>query len=103
MGLVDGQAVGCVMYHEAEPGVAEFNRLYVNEKGRGHRLGLQMLEAMFARLSVNGVHKVFFTSATFLTHARAMYETAGFVDIPHPPDFPAEWRNRTYFMERHFK
>jgi len=103
IGLVDGQAVGCVMYHEAEPGVAEFNRLYVNEKGRGHRLGLRMLEAMFARLSVNGFYKVFFTSATFLTHARAMYETAGFMDIPHPPEFPAEWLDKTYFMERHIK
>ena len=103
IGLVDGQAVGCVMYHEAEPGVAEFNRLYVNEKGRGRRLGLRMLEAMFARLSVNGFYKVFFTSATFLTHARAMYETAGFMDIPHPPEFPAEWLDKTYFMERHIK
>ena len=103
IGLVDGQAVGCVMYHEAEPGVAEFNRLYVNEKGRGRRLGLRMLEAMFARLSINGFYKVFFTSATFLTHARAMYETAGFMDIPHPLEFPAEWLDKTYFMERHIK
>ena len=101
IGLVDGQAVGCVMYHEAEPGVAEFNRLYVNENGRGHRLGLRMLESMFIRLSKNGFHKVFFTSATFLTHARAMYETAGFVDISHPPDFPVEWLDKTYFMERY--
>ncbi len=100
LGLLNGEAVGCVMYHEAEPGIAEFNRLFVNEKGRGHRIGQKMLEAMFAMLNANGYQKVFFSSATFLTHARAMYEAAGFVKISHPSDFPKEWHNYTYFMER---
>ena len=100
IGLLNGEAVGCVMYNEAKSGIAEFNRLFVNEKGRGHRMGHRMLEAMFVQLSANGCQKVFFSSAKFLTHARAMYEAAGFVKMPHPSDFPKEWRDYTYFMER---
>lgn len=100
IGSVDGQAVGCVMYREAEAGVAEFNRMFVSENGRGHGLGRLMLDHMFDRLVKDGYQKVFFSSASFLTHARAMYEAAGFSIMPHPAGVPDEWRDRVYFMER---
>ncbi|AQS48198.1 hypothetical protein BMG03_10605 [Thioclava nitratireducens] len=102
IGSVDGQAVGCVMYREAakEAGLAEFNRMFVSESGRGHGLGQKMLEHMFEQLIADGYRKVFFSSANWLTHARAMYEAAGFSDIPHPTGFPDKWRNHVYFMER---
>jgi hypothetical protein len=48
----------------------------------------------------DGYERVFFSSATFLTHARAMYRKAGFVDMPHPRGFPDAWRDKVYFMER---
>jgi len=98
--LVDKQPAGCVMYSESEADVAEFNRMFVNEGGRGHGLGRLMLERMFEQMIADGYRKTLFSSATFLTHARGMYENAGFVDIPHPQGFPEEWRNYVYFMER---
>ena len=100
IGSVGGNAAGCLMYHEAVPGTAEFKRMFVNENGRGHGLGRLMLERMFEHMISDGYQKVFFSSATFLTHARAMYERAGFLGIPHPAGFPDEWRDRVYFMER---
>lgn len=100
---VDGKPAGCVMYAEAGPGVAEFNRMFVSEEGRGHGLGRLMLERMFEQMISDGYEKVVFSSAKFLTHARAMYESAGFVDMPHPPGFPDEWRQYVYFMERSLK
>jgi GNAT superfamily N-acetyltransferase len=100
IGSVDGNAAGCLMYHEAAAGIAEFKRMFVNENGRGYGLGRLMLERMFEQMISDGYQKVFFSSATFLTHARAMYERAGFLDIPHPAGFPNEWRDRVYFMER---
>ncbi|WP_168184232.1 GNAT family N-acetyltransferase [Thioclava sp. F42-5] len=98
---VDGQAVGCVMYREAEKeaGLAEFNRMFVSEGGRGHGLGRLMLEYMFEQLRADGYCMMHFSSANRLTHA-AMYEAAGFSDIPHPTGFPDEWRKRAYVMER---
>lgn len=97
---VDEQPAGCVMYHEAKPEVAEFKRLFVRENGRGHGVGRGMLEFMFAQMISDGYERVFFSSATFLTHAKRMYENAGFLDIQHPDGFPDNWRERVYFMER---
>lgn len=97
---LDGQSVGCLMYSEAEPGVAVFNRVFVSERGRGHGIGRLMLEAMFEQQKADGYHRVFFSSATFLTHAKAMYQTSGFSEMPHPESFPKEWRHFVYFMQR---
>jgi GNAT superfamily N-acetyltransferase len=97
---LDGRSAGCVMYYEAEPGVAEFKRMFVSETCRGHGLGRLMLDRMFDQMTADGYRRVFFSSATFLTHARAMYERAGFLSIPHPDGFPDQWRDRVYFMER---
>ena len=36
IGTVDGQPAGCVMYGQASPRVAEFNRMFVSPAGRGH-------------------------------------------------------------------
>ncbi len=97
---VDGKPSGCVMYSEASPGIAEFNRMYVSADGRGHGLGRKLLDHMFAQMIADGYTHVFFSSATFLEHARTMYENAGFVPMQHPEDFPDAWRDKVYFMER---
>lgn len=100
LGLVDGEPAGCVMYHEADDGLAEFKRMFVAEAGRGYGIGRLMLSRMFEQMTEDGYSKVFFSSATFLTHARAMYEKAGFKPMPQPEGFPEEWKERVYFMER---
>lgn len=97
---VDDRPAGCVMYHENEPGVAEIKRLFVNDAGRGHRLGQMMLERMFEAMIADGYRTVRFSSARFLTHARTLYERVGFHDIPHPDGLPADLRKFIYFMER---
>ena len=95
-----GSAVGCVMYLEFEPGIAEVKRLFVDEAGRGHGLGRKLLEAMFDQMRGDGYQKVRFMSAHFLTHARKLYESVGFQDMPLPDDYPDEYRDLDYFMER---
>lgn len=98
--LLNNQPVGCVMYSKASSGIAEFNRMFVNESGRGCGIGRRLLERMFEQMIQDGYEKVIFSSAKFLTHAKAMYEAAGFTDIPHPDGFPDQWRPYVYFMER---
>lgn len=92
--------VGCVMYNEASPGVAQFNRMFVSEKGRGHGIGRRLLEQMFEQMIQDGYQRVQFSSAKFLTHAKSMYEAAGFQSVPAPENFPSEWKPYVYFMER---
>ncbi len=100
LAFLEGRPVGCVMYNAAAPDIAEFNRLFVSEAGRGHGIGRAMLERMFEAMIADGYRTVRFSSARFLVHARAMYEAAGFADIPHPDGFPERWRAYVYFMER---
>ena len=97
---VDGEPAGCVMYGEASTGVAEFNRMFVSVSGRGHGLGRKLLNRMVEQMIADGYTRVFFSSATFLTHARAMYEAAGFALMPQPKGFPKKLRDKVYFMER---
>ena len=97
---LEGQPVGCVMYNEMSAGVAEFNRMFVSEAGRGHGLGRLLLDKMFSQMIGDGYQKVVFSSAIFLTHAKNMYAAAGFPCAPHPEGFPDEWKPYVYFMER---
>jgi GNAT superfamily N-acetyltransferase len=97
---LDGRPAGCVMYNGAGPGVAEFHRMFVSVGARGHGLGQKLLNRMFEQMVADGYTRVFFSSAAFLTHARAMYRNAGFVDMAHPQGFPETFRDRVYFMER---
>lgn len=98
--FVDGTPAGCVMYNKAESGVAEFNRMFVHKNGRGHGIGRLMLDHMFEAMRADGYERVMFSSATFLEHARRMYENAGFKDMPIPNGFPDQWRDYVYFMQR---
>ena len=91
--------VGCVMYHPHDadmPGMAEIKRLFVRSDGRGHGVGRALLDAMFAAMRADGYDRVRFASARFLTHARRLYEDAGFADIPSLPGTP----DVAYWMER---
>jgi GNAT superfamily N-acetyltransferase len=97
---VNDRPAGCVMYHELEPDVAEVKRLFVNEAGRGHGLGRLLMEQMFEQMIEDGYRTVMFSSAKFLTHARSLYESVGFRDIPHPESFPDHLHSFVYFMER---
>ncbi len=100
IGSVDGRDAGCVMYHPAGDGAAEFKRMFVSERDRGHGLGRRMIDAMVEQMRADGYRKAVFSSATFLVHARALYESVGFSAAPQPPGLPETWRDRVYFMER---
>lgn len=97
---LDGAPVGCVMYYEMEPGVAEIKRLFVDEAGRGHGLGRALLLSMMDLMRADGYATVRFSAARFLLHARGLYESLGFKDIPPPDSFPASLRDIVYFMEQ---
>ena len=100
---LSGNAVGCVMYHEAATGVAEVKRLYVAPEGRGHALGKALLTGMFRQMVADSYEKVVFSSARFLVHARKLYEEVGFKDAELPAGIPPEHRDTVYAMERHLR
>jgi ribosomal protein S18 acetylase RimI-like enzyme len=97
---LDGDYVGCVMYQEMAPKLAEVKRLFVAESGRGHGVGHILLTEMFLHMKNDGYERTQFSSARFLTHARDLYEKVGFEEIPLPQDIPDELAETVYFMEK---
>ena len=97
---LDGDYVGCVMYQEMAPKLAEVKRLFVAESGRGHGVGHILLTEMFRYMKNDGYERTQFSSARFLTHARDLYEKVGFEEIPLPQDIPDELAETVYFMEK---
>lgn len=93
---LDGRVVGCVMYLEKEPGVAEVKRLFVDESGRGHGIGRALLTEMLGRMRSDGYTEARLDSAKFLTHAKRLYDSLGFEEIAPPPGSP----DHVYFMKR---
>ncbi|WP_165784326.1 GNAT family N-acetyltransferase [Zhengella mangrovi] len=91
---LDGRPVGCVMYLEMQPGVAEVKRLFVEESGRGHGIGRILLAGMLEQMRTDGYNEACLDSAEFLTHAKQLYDRMGFVDIARAPDDPGH----AYFM-----
>ncbi|WP_366524028.1 GNAT family N-acetyltransferase [uncultured Tateyamaria sp.] len=89
---LDDQVVGCVMYNEMSAGVAEFNRMFGSEAGHGHGIGRLLLNKRYNQLIEVGCQKVVFSSAVFLTYAKARYQAAGFTGSLHPKGFPDEWK-----------
>lgn len=100
LACLEGRPVGCVMYQELEPGVAEVKRLFVNQSARGHRLGHALLTEMLGQMKADRYARVRFSSAKFLKHARALYESLGFVEISQPPGLPDYLQEFVYFMEK---
>lgn len=97
---IDGEPAGCVMYQPLEPAVAEIKRLYVKPIGRGHGLGKALLKAMIKQMRADGYRSARFNSAKFLDHARTLYKSVGFKEIPNPENLPGYLSDVAYFMER---
>ncbi|MFT7674226.1 MAG: GNAT superfamily N-acetyltransferase [Gammaproteobacteria bacterium] len=97
---LEERPIGCVMYLEMEPGIAEVKQLFVDDSGRGLGLGKALLTEMLDRMRTDGHVATRFSSARFLTHARRLYESLGFAKTPHPPEFPKHLRQVDYFMQR---
>lgn len=93
---IGGATVGCVMYDRTDRQVAKVHRLFVRESGRGHGAGRALLEEMFSHMRSDGYTTARFSSARFLTHARRLYESMGFAEVPAPPEAPPH----VYVMER---
>jgi len=100
LAFLDGAPAGCVMYSRSGPDTAEFFRMFVRTTCWGHGLGQRLLDHMLDQMRADGYERAVFSSATFLPHARRMYEAAGFTAMAHPPGFPEDWHDKVYFMER---
>lgn len=85
-----GLPVGCVMYHEMSPGVAEVKRLFVSTFARGKGIASHLLTALIACAQADGYKELKLDTRTFLSAAEQLYRKHGFVDSDHEVNLPEE-------------
>lgn len=87
------QAVGCGAVRRLDADTAEIKRMWVEPAARGQGIGRSLLAALEAGAVELGCRTVRLDTAASLTEALAMYEAAGYVEIPAYNENPyaAHW------------
>jgi GNAT superfamily N-acetyltransferase len=89
---VDGQPAGLVALKPIDDGTAEVKRMFVRPAMRGHGIGRRLLERLLADARIEGFGTVRLETLGFMTEARALYASLGFVEAAAfralPPTVP---------------
>ncbi len=92
--------VGCIMYHEMSPGVAEVKRLFVSTEARGKGAASLLVEALIENARADGHTELRLDTTTFLDAAVQLYRKHGFEDSDHTIDLAPEALEVVVFMRR---
>jgi GNAT superfamily N-acetyltransferase len=92
--------VGCIMYHEICPGVAEVKRLFVSTEARGMGAASCLVDALIENARSDGYRELRLDTTIFLDAAIQLYRKHGFVDSSHSIDLPTEALDVVVFMSR---
>lgn len=95
----EGKAAGTVALKPHDDETCELKRLYVRPGFRGHDIGRQLVAALIQAARDTGCRRMVLDSHVSMTRAHQLYESAGFVRIPTPDDFPEELKPLVVFME----
>ena len=96
---VDGVPAGCVALRRTDAMTAEVKRMFVRPSFRGQKIGQKLVATLLSDAQAKGYRRIKLSSFHLMTNAHAIYRTAGFRDVPPPPDFPDLFRGKVVFME----
>ncbi|MCU1488329.1 MAG: GCN5-related N-acetyltransferase [Actinomycetia bacterium] len=96
VGHLDGVPVTGGGVKTLEPGLGEIKRMYVAPEARGQGIARTLLTALEDAARRLGHDRVRLDTGPDQPHAKALYETAGYVEIPNYNDNP----KATYFAEK---
>ncbi len=88
VGWVDDQAVAGGGVRRLGPGLGEVKRMYVRPEYRSRGVAGALLGALEEGARVLGYHVVRLDTGPLQPHARRLYETAGYVEVPAYNDNP---------------
>jgi len=100
MARMGGKPVGCIMYHQMAPGVAEVKRLFVSPDARRGRVAPQLLSAMIEYARKDGYGELCLDTARFMKPAIVFYRSQGFTDSDHSLNFAKEILAVAVFLHR---
>lgn len=92
--------VGCIMYYQISPTVAEIKRLFVSTEARGNGVASQLLTALIDNAKSDGYKELQLDTTTFLSAAEHLYRKHGFVDSDHAIDLPEDALDVVTYLRR---
>jgi putative acetyltransferase len=95
----NGVAAGCVCLKPVGDATAEVKRLYVRPSKRGLNFGALLVTRLVQEAREIGYERIVLDSHRSMTKAHAIYEAAGFRQVPPPEDAPEKIKQVAIFME----
>lgn len=96
----EDRPVGCIMYHQMSPGVAEVKRLFVSTGTRGQGIASNLVTALIDNARADGYRELRLDTTTFLSDAERLYRKHGFEDSSHTIDLPEASLDVVVFLRR---
>ena len=75
---LNGAPVGCLMFHEFKPGIAEVKRLYLVRDARGHGIARRLVGAVLDTARAAGYREIVLDTGSYMQPAIALYRSQGF-------------------------
>ena len=79
-----GRPVACAGLFLLSPDEGALRKMYVRREARGRGFGRALLASILETARSLGLRRITLESHSVLTSARTLYESSGFVPIPHP-------------------
>ena len=95
----EGQAAGCVCLKPLDKETCEVKRLYVSPAKRGLAIGTLLMTELMKAARECGYKRALLDSHVTMKNAHAIYQAAGFQQIPAPPGYPDNIDEIAIFME----
>lgn len=94
----DGQPAGCGALRTQSDGVGEIRRMWIASSLRGRGAGRALLAELERQARLLGFRAVRLDTATELLEAKALYRSAGYVEIPAYNDnaYAGHWFEKTF-------
>ena len=93
-------AVGCGMFYEFAPEVAEIKRVYFDDAARGTGLGRRVMTQLIQDCYTSGYRKIYLDTGRLLTSAIALYQRLGFTPRGPYQSVPPEIEPLLRFFEK---
>ncbi|WP_371169818.1 GNAT family N-acetyltransferase [Aliiroseovarius sp. 2305UL8-7] len=99
LALVDGQPVGCGMYHQLAPDIAEIKRVFVADAARGTGAGFAIMRALIDQAKRAGYKRILMDTSKPLKAAQKLYLSLGFNTRAPYQEIPEIAKDHLLFFE----
>ena len=90
---------GCIAFQRMTPDICEIKRMYVREKFRGMRIGVNLMQELISKARAAGYGTMRLETTTFMQAAIAVYSSLGFKTRTPYYTIPQNFSDVTVFME----